>query len=243
MLNSPEKFVAIVIAGALLCFFMYYYIAHSGYLKQFTAKFNTGIQQKLSLFFARKFSGVIFMGILPGILYYSMKGTQAIEFGFTINKFAANLPTILVLSGIIIAILFINQKLNPSFNTLQINAENWTNSLFALNALGWILYLVAYEFLFRGILLFECNEALGFWPAIAINVSLYAAIHMVNGKDQAIGALFFGTIACYLTLTRGTILIPVFMHITLSLTSDWFSVRLQKKKLKPQKEQINILQK
>lgn len=241
MLNSPDKFVAIVITGVLLCFFIYHYIAHSGYLKQLTEKFNTGIRQKLSLFFARKISGVIIMGILPGLLYYSAKGTQAIEFGFTYNKLIANLPAILILSGIIIAILFVNQKLNPSFNTLQINAENWTNKLFALNALGWILYLVAYEFLFRGILLFECNEALGFWPAIAINVSIYAAIHMVNGKDQAIGALIFGTIACYLTLTRGTILIPVFMHITLSLTADWFSVRLQKKKLKSRQEQIKIL--
>jgi membrane protease YdiL (CAAX protease family) len=231
MLNSSEKFIAIVIIATLLCFFIYYYIAHSEYLKQLSKKFKTDIQQKLALFFARKISGVFFMGLLPGILYYSVKGARAMEFGFTYNKFAANLPTILVLAGIIIAILFINQKLKPSFNTLQIKTKDWTNSLFAINSLGWILYLFAYEFLFRGILLFECNEALGFWPAIAINVSIYAAIHMVNGKDQAIGALIFGTIACYLTLTRGTILIPIFMHVTLSLTSDWFSVRLQKKKI------------
>jgi len=86
--------------------------------------------------------------------------------------------------------------------------------------------LLAYEFLFRGILLFECYESFGFWPAVAINVTIYSAIHMVNGKDQAIGALFFGGIACYLTLTRGTVLIPLFMHITLSVFSDYFSIKM-----------------
>ena len=106
--------------------------------------------------------------------------------------------------------------------------KEWNKVLFGINAAGWILYLCGYEFLFRGILLFECNNSFGFWPAIAINVVVYSAVHMINGKDEAIGALIFGAIACYFTLTLGTILIAVIMHVALSLSSDYFSIRLNK---------------
>jgi membrane protease YdiL (CAAX protease family) len=126
---------------------------------------------------------------------------------------------------IIAAILFINQKVNRENNSLQIELTDWNIQLFLINAFGWIIYLLAYEFLFRGILLFECYNSFGFWPAIAINIAIYSAIHMVNGKAQTIGALIFGGIACYLALTRGTILIPIFMHISLSVSSDYFSIR------------------
>ena len=51
---------------------------------------------------------------------------------------------------------------------------------------------------------------------------------MINSKEEAIGALIFGTIACYFTLQQGTILIPLMMHIALSLSSDYFSIRLNK---------------
>jgi membrane protease YdiL (CAAX protease family) len=104
--------------------------------------------------------------------------------------------------------------------------KEWTGREFAINCLGWIAYLIGYEFLFRGILLSACYMSFGFWPAIAVNVAIYSAIHMVNGKDQAIGAILFGTIACFFTLTKGTILIPIFMHIALSLTSDYLSIRM-----------------
>jgi membrane protease YdiL (CAAX protease family) len=126
---------------------------------------------------------------------------------------------------VITTILFFNQKANGHNNSLQINLSEWNILLFSINSIGWIFYLIGYEFLFRGILLFECYNSFGFWPAIAINVAIYSAIHMVNGKDQAIGSLIFGAIACYLTLSQGSILIPLIMHISLSIMSDYFSIR------------------
>jgi membrane protease YdiL (CAAX protease family) len=126
---------------------------------------------------------------------------------------------------VIALVLFINQKTNNNHNSLQINLSEWNFLLFLINATGWIIYLIGYEFLFRGILLYECYSSFGFWPAISINIAIYSAIHLVNGKDRALGAFIFGGIACYFTLIYGTILIPVIMHITLSIGSDYFSIR------------------
>ena len=52
---------------------------------------------------------------------------------------------------------------------------------------------------------------------------------MVYGKKETFGALIFGTLACYFALNQGTVLIPLFMHITLSLFTDFFSLTMNRK--------------
>jgi len=210
----------------LLFFYAYYYFAHSVFLREYIEKRTQHIQLELKLFFAKKTLGFLLLGVIPGIIYYFLLNPDFEQFGLSFTALKNNLSLIFSLILIISIILFIAQKMNLERNSLQLKLTEWNMLLFLLNSIGWIIYLAGYEFLFRGILLVECNNSFGFWPAIAINVTIYSAIHMVNGKDQAIGALIFGTLACYLTLTKGTILIPFIMHISLSLISDYFSIRL-----------------
>jgi len=217
---------AAVILGTLLFFYAYYYFAHSGFLKNYIEKRTQYPQGELLLFFAKKISGFLLLGIIPGILYFLVLKHDFEEFGISFTAIKNNFVLILILILLISFILFIVQKLNTERNSLQINIAEWNGLFFLLNATGWVFYLAGYEFLFRGILLFECYSHFGFWPAVAINVAIYSAIHMVQGKDQAIGAIIFGTLACYFTLTRGTIIIPFFMHISLSLVSDYLSIKL-----------------
>ena len=225
--DSSESRISMIILGVILFFYLYYYLAHSSVFKRVAEKrYNHNSQKELFRFFMQKLTGFVFLGLIPGVLYYLFIDHSLDKFGFSLLKLQSNISIILLLSGIIITILFFSQKANQQRNSLQINMKEWTPAMFLFNAVGWALYLIGYEFLFRGIFLNECYTTFGFWPAIAINVVVYSAIHMVNGKDQAIGALIFGTIACCLTITRGTLFIPVFMHISLSVFSDYFSIRL-----------------
>jgi len=224
----PDVQVSLVIFCTLLFFYLNYYFSHSGFLKKYTGKTTSEKQQKLSLFFVRKLSGFLILGFIPALLYYFFIEPSFKKFGLNIQMFQASIPVILILVAIIVVVLFVNQSANKHRNSLQIDIQEWSIMLFLFNSIGWIIYLVGYEFLFRGILLFECSNSFGFWPAIAINVVIYSAIHMVNGKSEAIGALIFGIVASYFTLTKGTLLIPIFMHVTLSVFSDYFSIRLNK---------------
>lgn len=220
---------AAIILSSLLFFYAYFYFAHSGFLKNYIENRTEYPQSEILLFFSKKMLGFLLLGFIPGIVYYFLFKPDITQFGISITALKDNLSLILILILIISVILFVAQKMNSERNSLQINLTEWNGYHFTINAIGWIIYLAGYEILFRGILLFECSNSFGFWPAIAINITIYSAIHMVNGKDQAIGALVFGSIACYLTLTRGTILIPFFMHISLSLISDYFSIRLNRR--------------
>lgn len=221
--------ISAVILCSLIFFYFYYYFATSGLPNKIGGNINSRVRNKVAMFLTRKVAGFLIMGIIPGLIYYFFVNQDFGKFGFSLDHLIKDYPIILLLIVIIVAVLFVNQKVNRQNNSLQIELTEWNLPLFLINAFGWTIYLLGYEFLFRGILLFECYESFGFWPAIAINVAIYSAIHMVNGKDQTIGALIFGGIACYLTLSRGSILIPIIMHISLSVLSDYFSIRYNDK--------------
>ncbi len=218
--------ISLIILGTLVFFYLYYYTAHSAVMERWIFKNTSGIAAELRLFLFRKLSGFVFLGMMPAMLYSSVAEISFDKFGFTFTHFIENIFLIPGMIALIAVLLFFRHRINPTLNTLQIKTNRWTNTLMIFDVLGWSVYLLAYEFLFRGILLIECSNHFGFLPAIVINIVLYSAIHMINGKDQAIGSVFFGAVACYLTLQMGTILIPLFMHIALSGFSDYFSVRM-----------------
>jgi membrane protease YdiL (CAAX protease family) len=224
--DKPDELeTAAIIMGTLLFYYTYFYLSHSQFVERIIRNRITGGNKDLSVFFFRKTTGFFILGVVPAILYFGLLKASGEKFGLTFNHFESSF---LIITGLVIltaVILFFHHKGNPERSTLQMNPPVWNVPMFMLNALGWSIYLIAYEFLFRGILLFECYETFGFWPAIAINVTLYSAIHMVSGKEQAIGTLVFGTIACYFALSMGTLLIPVFMHLSASILSNFYSIR------------------
>ena len=105
-------------------------------------------------------------------------------------------------------------------NYPQIRAKVWTKKTFRLNLIGWAVYLVGYELLFRGILLFPLVEAYGIWLAIAVNVALYSATHIPKGLDETLGAAPLGFVLCLLTLMSGNIWISVLVHIGMAWTNS-----------------------
>ena len=235
--------VAAIIVGVLLFYYAFFYLTHSGMPVKYITNKSSETGNKLFVFFFRKLSGFLILGVLPAILYFGFLEASGDKFGVTFTHLKSSF---IIIAGLIILtgfVLYFHHKRNPGKSTLQFNPAEWNISMFMLNALGWSLYLIAYEFLFRGILLFECYEAFGFWPALAINISIYSAIHMVSGKDQTIGALVFGAIACYFALSRGTLLIPVFMHLSLSLLSDYYSIRKKQRVVAAQNNKYNTIKK
>ncbi len=221
--------VSLIILSAILFYYAFYYLINSEFPEKITRVIKNQVKKELILFFLKKSAGFIILGLIPGVIYFTIFNRNFGEFGLSPDYFSNNAGTIFSLVTAIVLILLLNQRKNKQHNSLQINLKEWSIFLFLLNTAGWTIYLSGYEFLFRGILLFECFKSFGFWPAIAINATLYSALHMVYGKDQTFGALIFGIIACYFTLSRGTILIPIIMHVALSVFSDFFSILYNEK--------------
>jgi len=232
--------VSLVILVTILLYYLYYYSTNSELSGLINRHTKSRTRNEVIIFLFKKCTGFLVLGFIPGILYQFYFHKNFEEFGLTFSHLVENLSVILLLTIIVIVVVFLNQRFNKENNSLQMNISEWSFTLFLINCFGWGIYLVAYEFLFRGILLAECYSAFGFWPAIAINVALNSAIHMVSGKDQTFGAIIFSGVACFFAISRETILIPIAMHISLCLFSDYFSI-IYNKQLRFSKIESNKL--
>lgn len=95
-----------------------------------------------------------------------------------------------------------------------------TPALFNFNSFLWILYLIGYEFLFRGVLLFGCSEAWGMVTATVINVVLYAIVHIPRGKFEVLGAIPLGVLFCVITFATNTFWTVVILHCLIAISHD-----------------------
>lgn len=111
-------------------------------------------------------------------------------------------------------------------NYPQYLPSSWNVKTLVLEISSWSMYLLAYEFAFRGILLHVLLPA-GYWTAIAVQTGLYAFAHLPKSSKEAKGAIFFGILTSVMTLGWGTVLPAFFVHLALALGNDLGSLRAQ----------------
>ena len=87
---------------------------------------------------------------------------------------------------------------------------------------GWIyftiriLFLLSYEFFFRGVLFFTLLEVNDIFIAILVCTFLYVLIHAFDSRAEIIGAIPFGIILCLFSYFTNSIWPAFIIHITLS---------------------------
>jgi len=89
-----------------------------------------------------------------------------------------------------------------------------------------IFFLVAYEAWFRGCLINSCI-AYGNVPlAIVINIVLYAALHLVNGRSEVVACLPFGLLLCTFSIWMNAAWPAILIHTVFTLS---YEIHLVKK--------------
>lgn len=172
--------------------------------------------------------GAVVYGLIPFLVILLVFRRPLGQYGFAGDNVARSIlwwiPVGIVVSGL----SYISARSKKSLEMYpQIRVREWNMGLLVVSALSWVTYLVGYEFMFRGYLLFSCLESFGYWPAIIINICLYSLFHIHKGAREAIGSLFVGFLFCYLTLRLGSFWLTIFIHVTMALAVEWFSLRLQ----------------
>lgn len=206
---------SIAILWGVVGFAAYYFLAHK--------KFHSG---KVREVVAQRGWGVLFLGLatLLVILLGFKEKPGAFGLGFS---FIVSPPwwSYLAIPLIVIASHF--QAATPDNLAVypQIRIEKWSNKIVALSAGSWIAFLVAYEFFFRGFILFASLTVLDPLPAIALNCSFYGFAHFYKGPGETFGAMAVGVLLCYLTIITGNIWSAVLIHSVMALSNEWFSLR------------------
>lgn len=78
------------------------------------------------------------------------------------------------------------------------------------------VFLLCYEFFFRGVLLFQFLEYVSLFSAILLSTILYVLIHIFDSRKEILGAIPFGIVLCSFAYYTNSIWYVFFIHIALS---------------------------
>jgi hypothetical protein len=216
--------VIIPVVVGLVGFIIFWFTQKSGKIKQkFIAKY--GEDQGSAKFITRtRYLGGFSMGVLPLVVYLIVfPETTLLQLGLGF-KMETLLATILWTIGLCVIIIplanFSAKKPETLINYPQIRAKEWDMKMYRRNLFSWAVYLLGYELLFRGVLLFPLVDQIGLWPAIAVNIGLYSATHIPKGLSETIGAIPLSIVLCLLSISTGTIWIAFLVHVAMAWTNS-----------------------
>ena len=226
--DQNDFIVCLTLGISLLGFIVFWFVSKSKKLEQeYIQKYSAEVASEKFILFT-KYWGFVWMGVIPALVcLVFLKDYSFGDYGIKWDSSTAltSLYWTLGLCALVTVINFFNAR-KPKSQSMypQIRAKVWNKKLLMKYFTGWFFYLLGYEFMFRGILLFPLVDTLGFWPAIAINTALYSATHIPKGLDETIGAAFLGVVLCFLTLQTHTIWIALFVHVALAWTNSYFAL-------------------
>ncbi len=195
--------------------------------KLWKAKPNLDSQAKEIVF--QRLWGFLFLGVFPVIfiLFFPEKGLK--DFGLGCSwQTAPPWWVIVILVIILIAGFYSSKQAGNLAMYPQIRIQQWSPGLLSLSGFSWVVFLLGYEFLFRGFLLYASLAVMDVWPAIALNCALYALAHLYKGPGETFGAIPLGILLCYLTILTGNIWTAVGIHSVMALSNEWWSIKANK---------------
>ena len=157
--------------------------------------------------------GILLFGILSYLLmpeYQNLLTTITYP-----NLFFLILSFIIFIATMLLAWISVNK----SIKRIKIKSTVYKQN-------GWlyfpmrIMFLLAYEYFFRGVLLFTLINSFGMVEAISLCTVLYVLIHAFDTKSEIIGAIPFGIVLCLLSYYSKSIIIPFVLHVGLSLVYE-----------------------
>jgi membrane protease YdiL (CAAX protease family) len=170
-------------------------------------------QSPVFLFFAEKIKGLILFGVIPFLLIAAVSGLKTAENTLTSGNSWRYWYILLIFLPVISFLSFnFSKKKTIRERYPRTARKKWTLKYCIIFISGWIIYILGYEFLFRGVLWQVCYKAFGFWVAIAVNVVIYAAVHLDQGLLMSLRAIPFGILLCLITFLTGSFLFAFLIH-------------------------------
>jgi len=226
-LISNTVFLAwFAIFSVSLFFMLYFFLAKRKIILKYLVQpvYPSGSQGVIE-FISYKLTGILFTGVLPFLVFVMILRVPPSGIGLVTGR-TFHYWYLLVILAIITAIATF--KMSQSKKVQQLSPElkliDWYPRHVILSVTAWLLYILGYEFLFRGVLWFLCSDAFGFWPALGINLLLYSLVHLPQGKQIAAGAIPVGVVLCLMSRLTGSFIPAFIIHSFIAVLTDLFSL-------------------
>ncbi len=175
----------------------------------------------LGRYMTRKSTGVILLGVIPVLICFLLPAISLRDTGLCWDPQGRSWAWfILAVPAIVLINRFNAASPEIRSNYPELRLHHWDPASWGLLALGWTAYLIAYEYLFRGLLLFTCMHAFGTWAAVVINVALYSSLHLHKGLKEAAAAVPFGVLLSLSAILSGSIIPAIVLHSVQAISCD-----------------------
>lgn len=227
--QSSNTTILLPILLTISFYSLYWITVSSGRFKQWFSR-NFEPESAIIMFvLSKRTAGFFLLGVVPLSVYIMINRDFSLAdagLGLNPEKSLFTVISIILISLIIIPVISRNAR-KPEIMAVypEIRAARWTNRMMIAETGSWAIYLLGYEALFRGLLLFPLAESVGQVTAIVINTILYSAAHLPKGKTETMAAIPFGTVLCILTLQSGTIWIAFIAHLINALAMTYTAVK------------------
>jgi membrane protease YdiL (CAAX protease family) len=202
-------------------YFLYWFIANSAGLRDYCDKRYSGEKSQAMFILFQRCVGIVFLGLPAVLVAIFLLQMRFRDLGLTGINSPATLYWILGISAVVIPLVFSVSRTPSFFETYPlIRQKTWDGVLVATNILSWCVYILIYEFLFRGFLLGVTLGSFGVWPAILVNVALYVCVHIPYGFWVTLGSLPLGLAMCLATVHTGNIWTAYVVHLMIALLND-----------------------
>lgn len=223
-LTPAELEIIIVCATFAVGYTAYYSVSHSARVHAWFAARSERDRSETLRTLVHRMVMVVGFGVVPAVLLGAFGPRSLADYGLVLVWNTRQAAVTAGLSVVVVAVI----RFNPGRSKLtgmypQMRIESWRLRHVAANALGWSAYLLAYELMFRGFLL-HALLPYGVVVALSVNTLLYVAVHVPKGLSEAIAAVPFGILVCYLSLQFGTIWPAFFLHLTLALANSFVAI-------------------
>lgn len=222
--ESDHEFI-ILLFIATIAYSTYYFIAFSEKAFTLFSKSLSFQNNPLNKYCFEKIAGFSLLGLLPFSMIMFTFSTSPFEFGFAEGL---GLKTVYWVLGTSLIIVPLNILIAGNPENLkqypQLKISTWSNSTILINCSGWLIYLLAYEYLFRGVLFLGILPILGLVKSIALSTAIYVLVHLHKGAKETFGSIPVGVLMCLITIETGNIWASFFIHLVMALSNDFVAL-------------------
>lgn len=219
----PPVFSIAAICITITVLLGYFLLLSSQRLHLELRRFSSAENYSLLFCLYERISGLLILGVFTVLLLLiiSVGNSGTVFFTGAVCRFYL-IPV--CSTFIFILSFFATRKARNRKGYPLIRKKNWTASLMIRNQLSWIVYLVAYEYLLRGVLLSSCITLFNMRAAIGVNLILYAMLHLHRDIRQLLFSIPFGIVLCLLTVATHSWISAALLHSAFAISYEFFVI-------------------
>ncbi|MDR3610732.1 MAG: CPBP family intramembrane metalloprotease [Ignavibacteriaceae bacterium] len=219
-----RKVLIIFLSVALLQTISYYYSSRrffrNNFFEQLQSENNVYLYEYLYWFI----SDFVTLFVLPLFIIKFFLKEKLTSYGLTVGDYKTGLKYSIIFLAVMIPIIwFVSANREFAETYPQINDVKFSWSIFLVFEMGVLIYLTAWEFIWRGFMLFGLEEKFGYYTVL-IQMIPFLILH--NGKPAAetFGAIIAGLALGILALKTRSVLYCIIAHAGVMFSIELISI-------------------